>query len=192
VANEQIETLRDRALKKLDGRRMPVDLTRRLRELSEAQFALDTDVVDLGAHSDTLSLGITLHRRTLVPPCPEGWVHFAPKDVADTGSYEGVESWSSFRVRTPRARPTKYVDSLVHSARRMLESMNSCDLEAHRSVTTSPWCWADANRVSVVPGVVRARILAGEDVTMTMSTDKVPSGRGRYCIYWSAGSISSS
>jgi hypothetical protein len=92
VANEQIETLRDRALKKLDGRRVPVDLTRRLRELSEAQFALDADVVDLGAHSDTLSLGITLHRRTLVPPCPEGWVHFAPKDVADTGSYEGSKA----------------------------------------------------------------------------------------------------
>jgi DNA-binding SARP family transcriptional activator len=189
---EQMETLHDRVLTPLDRGREPNDLTRRLLEISDAQFALESTIFDVDGRSDSISLGITLYRRTLVPPCPEGWSRFAPKDVADTGSYEGVESWSSFRVRTPRARPTRYVDSLVRSAKRMLESMNSCDLEAHRSVTTSPWCWAGANHVSVVPGVVRARILAGEDITMTMTTSKVPGGRGRYCIYSSAGRMSSS
>jgi DNA-binding SARP family transcriptional activator len=182
IPREQIEEMDQRFHARREGAREPLDLTRYLLEMSDAQLALEAEIVDLSSRSDTIGLGIRLYRRTMVPPCPEGWT-FGPRDVADTGSYEGIESWSSFRLRTPRARPTKYVDSLVHSARRMLESMNSCDLDAHRGLTTAPWCWTGANGVRVVPGVLRARLSAGENVSMTMVTNRLPGGRSRYCMY---------
>jgi DNA-binding SARP family transcriptional activator len=182
MPREQIEALNERVRAHRPGALVSLDLTRHLLEMSDAQLALEGEVVDFDGRSDSIGLGITLYRRTIVPPCPEGWT-FGPRDVADTGSYEGVESWSSFRLRTPRARPTKYVDSLVHSARRMLESMNSCDLDAHRGLTTAPWCWTGANGVRVVPGVLRARLSAGENVSMTMVTNRLPGGRSRYCMY---------
>jgi hypothetical protein len=182
IPREQIEEMHQRFRARREGEREPFDLTRYLLEMSDAQLALEAEIVDLDSRSDTIGLGIRLYRRTMVPPCPEGWT-LGPRDVADTGSYEGVESWSSFRLRTPRARPTKYVDSLVHSARRMLESMNSCDLDAHRGLTTAPWCWTGANGVRVVPGVLRARLSSGENVSMTMATNRLPGGRTRYCMY---------
>ena len=185
VPREQTEEMHRRFRAQREGAREPLDLTQYLLEMSDAQLALEAEVVDLGERSDSLLLGIRLYRRTMVPPCPEGW-SFPRKDVADTGTYEGVESWSSFRLRAPKARPTKYVDSLVHSARRMLESMNSCDLDAHRGLTTAPWCWTGANGVRVVPGVLRARISSGENIMMTMATDRLPGGRKRYCMYSSA------
>jgi len=190
MPSEQIQALRARLLEHRDDGREPFDLTPRLLESSNAPFALEATVADFDGRTDSIGLGLMLYRRTVVPPCPEGWVRIGPKDVADTGSYDGIETWSSFRLRTPRARPTKHVDSLVRSAKRMLESMNSCDLDAHRGATTAPWCWAGANRVRVVSGVLRARISSGEDITMTMSTNRVPGGRGRFCIYSSAGRIS--
>jgi len=173
--------------------RTPFVLTPQLFEISDAQLAIEAAVVDMGRRSDSIGLGITLYRRAVVPPCPEGWVRLGmSKDAVDTGSYDGIEMWSSFRLRAPKARPTKSVDSLVRSAKRMLESMNSCELDAHRGATTAPWCWAGPGRVSVVPGVLRARLSAGEDITMSMSTNRIPGGRGRYCIYSAGGRISSS
>ena len=164
--------------------------TERLLALSGASIALQAGIMNAGRR-DSLVMGLTLSRRAMVPPCPEAWVRIGSTEGDPGGEYQGFESWSSFRLSAPRSSPTKSVDSLVRAATRVLESMNSCDIEAHRGPSTSPWCWVGSHRVAVVPGAIRARISSGQDITMMM-TAQLPGNRSRACIYSSYGRISNS
>jgi DNA-binding SARP family transcriptional activator len=182
VPLERVRALRD-SLVRVRGDRHGLRYTGwEMLEGSRAPLALEVSVVYLGPRSDSVSMMVSLFRKAAVPPCPPEWRHL-PSKTDLGGIVDGYESWSSFRVKAPTRAPTRYVDSLVRSAARMVESMRTCDLEAHRGVTTSPWCWAEPNRVGVVPGVVRARIAAGEDIHMMMMSKQLPNGGARYCRY---------
>ena len=154
---------------------------------TDATLAVEVFVFDWSRHRDSVALGLSLYRRAPVPPCPEAWQKFYAADKDPGGEYDGFESWTSFRIRAPKQAPTRYVDSLVRVAARTLESMRSCDLEAHRGAATSPWCWHASGAVAVVPGAVRARISAGEHVQMSTGTYSRAGRRDRYCTYNSAG-----
>ena len=156
---------------------------RDLLAASRAALALHVDVSHDSARPDSVVLVLSLYRRARVPPCPEGWNAFGRSKPDPWGHLDGFESWSSFRLKAPTRAPTRYVDSLVRSASRIMESMRTCDLEAHRASTTSPWCWTGPNRVGVVPGVVRARISSGEDIWMTLMSRELPQRQTRYCSY---------
>jgi DNA-binding SARP family transcriptional activator len=156
---------------------------RDLLDGSRAALALHVDVGYSGAQPDSVVFVLSLYRRARVPPCPEGWNEFGRSKPDPWGHLDGFESWSSFRLKAPTKAPTRYVDSLVRSASRIVESMRTCDLEAHRASTTSPWCWTGPNRVGVVPGVLRARISSGEDIRMTLMSREQAQGRARYCSY---------
>lgn len=161
----------------------------KLLEHTDAVIALEAGVMNLGPR-DSIMMGLTLYRRAAIPPCPEGWVRFSSAEHDPGGTYPGIESWSSFRLSAPRSSPTGSVDSLARAAIRTLESMRSCDIEAHRSAITAPWCWVTPRRVAVVPGVIRARVSSGQDITMTMMASGLPKGRHRFCVYSSYGRVS--
>ena len=141
VPREEVLALEHRLYGESSRPRDQPGSTDRLLKLSGASIAVEAGIINVG-QGDSLGMALTLSRRTKVPPCPEAWVRLGPEAADPGGEYPGFESWSSFRLRAPTSAPTNADDFLVRAATRALESMNSCDIEAHRGPMTSPWCWA--------------------------------------------------